>query len=134
METEIVQGARALYGERLLGLFLFGSRIAGTPRSGSDLDVGVWLAPPITRRTSWLPWANRFGDLDPTLDPTFFTSHSLDEPSGWLLEAVRQGVQVVFDPTGTLRDRLDAIRRDLAGEVYRRRLYMGLPYYERAVR
>ncbi|MFP6663022.1 MAG: nucleotidyltransferase domain-containing protein [Deltaproteobacteria bacterium] len=56
--AEIVAGARALYGTRLLGVALFGSRVGGQPREDSDLDIAVWLEPGFTRSTSWLPWSS----------------------------------------------------------------------------
>jgi hypothetical protein len=132
VDHAIVRRVQALYGGRLLGMFAFGSRVAGTPRPDSDLDLGVWLAGPIRRRDTWLPWISAFAHEDPALDPTFITRTSLDAPPAWLLEAVRAGVEVWCDPSGELADRLRGIRLALEGGTYRRRLYMGLPYYERA--
>src|SRR5215813_13984291 len=129
---EIRRRARELFGDRLLGLFAFGSRVAGSPRADSDLDLGVWIAGSIRRRDTWLPWLEAFEHEDAGLDPTFFTDASLDAPPPWLLEAVRAGVEVWFDPSGALTERLDAIRRAIDDGTYRRRLFMGLPYYERA--
>src|SRR5262249_49482063 len=63
--------------------------------------------------------------------PTFLTSASLDAPPPWLLEAVRAGVEVWFDASGALTKRLDAIRQAIDVGPSRRRLFMGLPYYER---
>lgn len=130
VDREILRGVLGLFGDRLLGLFAFGSRVAGSPRPDSDLDLGVWLAGPIRRRDTWLPWIGAFEHVDPVLDPTFLTRVSLDAPPPWLLEAVRGGVEVWFDPSGALAERLRAIRRAIDEGTYRRRLFMGLPYYE----
>jgi hypothetical protein len=131
-EVDLVAGAQEIFGDRLRGLFLFGSRVAGRSRENSDLDVGVWLEPPLRRRTTWLPWFARFGHLDPLLDPTFFTIASLERPAGWLLEAVHGGTRVLHDPSGELRRKLDSLDEALKAGRHRRRLFMGLPYYEAA--
>lgn len=132
-KAEIVRRAEALFGTRLRGVFAFGSRVAGTPRSDSDLDIGVWLDGPLRRATTWLPWLASFEGADPPVDPTFLTETSLQTPPAWLLEAVRSGVEIWLDPSGALQRHLLAIRGALDAGTYRRRLYMGLPYYERAV-
>lgn len=129
---DIVTRACALYGPRLRAIFAFGSRIAGGARADSDLDLGVWLATPFRRGDAWLPWVQAFADADPTPDPTFITNASLDAPPSWLLEAVRGGVEVWFDPSGELTERLGAIRAAIEAGAYERRLFMGLPYYARA--
>jgi predicted nucleotidyltransferase len=126
---DIVRRARAVFGTGLLGMLAFGSRVGGNPRAESDLDLLVWLESPIRRRTSWLPWVREFGEDEPVLDPTFVTEASLDAPSSWLLEAVRSGVDVWYDPSGRLARSVDAIRAAIDGGAYRRRLFMGLPYY-----
>jgi predicted nucleotidyltransferase len=131
VDREILRRVRELFGDRLLGLFAFGSRVAGSPRPDSDLDLGVWMAGRIRRRDTWLPWIRAFEHEDPALDPTFFTHVSLDAPPPWLLEAVRAGVEVWFDPSGALAERLAATRQAIDEGTYRRRLFMGLPYYER---
>lgn len=130
--AEIVRRAHALFGSRLRGVFAFGSRVAGTPRDDSDLDLGVWLEGPLRRRDTWVPWVAAFADVEPPLDPTFLTDTSLNAPPSWLLEAVRGGVAVWFDPSADLDRRLRRIRDAIATGAYRRRLFMGLPYYERA--
>ena len=127
--TDIVGRARTVFGPRLLGMFAFGSRVGGRARADSDLDVGVWLEGSVRRRTTWLPWVDAFGGDDPTLDPTFFTTASLDSPPSWLLEAVRDGVDIWFDPTGQLAARVAALRSGIEAGLYRRRLFMGLPYW-----
>ena len=130
---EIVRRARSLYGARLHGLFAFGSRIAGGARPDSDLDVAVWLDGSFRRRDSWLPWIDEFGASDPLPDPTFITAASLDSPPSWLLEAVRGGVEIWFDPSGVLASRLAEVRGSIEDGTYERRLFMGLPYFARAV-
>jgi predicted nucleotidyltransferase len=129
VDHAIVRRAQAIYGPRLLGVFAFGSRVAGTPRPDSDLDLGIWLTGPIKRRDSWVPWIRAFEHDEPALDPTFITTRSLDAPPPWLLEAVRAGVEVWFDPCGDLAQRLRTIRAALERGRYHRRLFMGLPYY-----
>lgn len=114
-------------------MFAFGSRVAGGARPESDLDVAVWLDGPFRREDSWLPWVREFGELEPTLDPTFITRASLDVPPSWLLEAVRGGIDIWFDPSGELAATVNALRAAIAGGTYERRLFMGLPYYARAV-
>jgi hypothetical protein len=126
--------ASAVFGDRLRGLFVFGSRVSGQARSDSDLDLGVWLVGPIRRRDSWVPWIEAFHHVEPTLDPTFFTTASLDRPPSWLLEAVRGGVEVWADTDGSLARSLACIRRGLEAGTYRRRLFMGLPHYDQVAR
>jgi hypothetical protein len=129
-EAALVHGSGELFGARLRGLFLFGSRIAGRARDDSDLDVAVWLNGPLRRRTTWVPWFEQFGEVEPRLDPTFFTDASLDHPPGWMLEAVHGGTRVLYDPSGRLHARLAALHAAIRAGVHRRRLFMGLPYYE----
>lgn len=124
----IVRRAQAVFGPRLRGLFAFGSRVAGMPRSDSDLDLGVWVDGVLRRGDTWGVWIAEFENVD----PTFLTVASFESPPSWLLEAVRAGVDVWFDPTGELEHRLSGVRTALDAGTYRRRLFMGLPYYERA--
>lgn len=128
--ADLIAGARAVFGERLHGLFLFGSRVRGDARAGSDLDVGVWLDGPLRRHSSWTPWFARFHATEPTVDPTFFTATTLAHPTGWLLEAVRGGTRILYDPSGELRQRLGTLADDVRMGRRHRRLFMGLPYYE----
>jgi hypothetical protein len=126
---DIVRRARAVFGDRLRGVFAFGSRVAGAARADSDLDLGVWLEGPLRRGDSWIPWIEEFEREEPRLDPTFLTDASFQNPGSWLLEAVHGGVDILFDPNGELRVRLDATRQAIASGRYRRKLFMGLPYY-----
>lgn len=131
-QRRITERVRKVYGTRLRGIFAFGSRIVGGARTDSDLDLAIWLAGPLRRRDTWLPWVEEFGGNAVTLDPTFLTTASFADPPPWLLEAVRGGVVIYFDPDGTLARHLAALRADLDAGRYHRRLFMGLPYYERA--
>lgn len=126
---DIVRRARSIFGDRLRGIFAFGSRVAGGARHDSDLDLGVWLEGPLRRRDSWVPWIAEFEREDPPIDPTFLTDASLETPASWLLEGLHGGVEILFDPTDRLRARLDEIRRAVDRGHYRRKLFMGLPYY-----
>lgn len=128
---EVVRRAQVVYGSRLRGLFAFGSRISGQPRPDSDLDLAVWLEGPIRRSDSWIPWIREFAASEPVIDPTFLTNASLDTPPSWLLEAVRDGVAIWFDPAGLLGAHLAEIRSGIEGGIYCRKLFMGLPYYAR---
>ena len=129
---QLTARVRKIFGKRLLGIFAFGSRIAGGARTDSDLDLAIWLEGPLKRRDTWLPWIEEFAGGDLTLDPTFLTTASFEDPPPWLLEALRGGVVVYFDPNGALAKHLAALRTDLDAGRYQRRLFMGLPYYERA--
>jgi hypothetical protein len=129
---EIVRRVRALYGQRLRGIFASARVFAGNARPDSDLDVSVWLDAPFRRGDSWVPWMREFGDDAITLDRTFITRASLDAPPSWLLEAVRSGVEIRFDPTGEPGAIIGRLRTAIAGGTYERRLFMGLPYYARA--
>jgi hypothetical protein len=124
-----VQG---VFGRRLCGLFAFGSRIANSARVDSDLDLAVWLEGPLKRRNTWVRWVEEFADDDPILDPTFLTASSFENPPPWLLEAVRGGVAILVDPHGRVARHLEVLRNQLHEGRYRRRLFMGLPYYEQA--
>lgn len=126
---DIVRRAQSIFGERLRGIFAFGSRVAGGSRPDSDLDLGVWLEGPLRRRDSWIPWIAEFARDEPPIDPTFLTEASLQAPGTWLLEAVHGGIEILFDPTGELRARVGAIRLAVNEGRYRRELFMGLPYY-----
>lgn len=126
---DIVRRSRSVFGDRLRGVFAFGSRISGTARVDSDLDVAVWLEGPLRRRDSWIPWIEEFEHEEPPIDPTFLTSASLEAPGSWLLEAVHGGVEILFDPTGELQMRLEEMRSAIDSGRYRRKLFMGLPYY-----
>jgi hypothetical protein len=46
---------------------------------------------------------------------------------------VRSDVVIWFDPTGALATRLAEIRTAIERGDYRRKLFMGLPYYAQAV-
>ncbi len=90
----------------------------------------MWLEPLLRRATTWLPWAARFEDLEPVLDPTFFTRRSLDDPPGWVLEGIARGVRVLHDPVGELAGHLSRAEVLLESVHVKRRLFMGLPFYE----
>src|SRR5574342_149781 len=112
-EARIVATCVRLYGERLRGILLFGSRVAGGARGDSDWDGGVWLHGPLRRRDTWLPWVEVFGVWSETLDPTFFTEASLRNPPGWLLEAANAGLRIIHDPEGALARSVEQMRRDI---------------------
>ena len=46
---EVREGMAAIYGERLKGVYLFGSHARGDAREGSDIDVAVVLTGPVDR-------------------------------------------------------------------------------------
>ncbi len=47
---EFHEGLAAVYGDRLKGVYLYGSYARGEPEEDSDIDVAVVLAAPVNRR------------------------------------------------------------------------------------
>lgn len=88
-EAEVAQAlarfARDLrrhYGERLQGVYLFGSRARGDHRPDSDVDVAVVLAD-----GEWVPWAERWTlnrmAYEPGLDSGLFIQVWVFSASQW---------------------------------------------------
>ena len=52
-----------LYGDRLKGVYLYGSYARGEPEEGSDIDVAVVLAGPVNRRAESRRTSRLIADL-----------------------------------------------------------------------
>jgi predicted nucleotidyltransferase len=72
---EFVQAVRHLYGERLKGVYLFGSRARGDHTRESDADIAVVLA-----NGAWDRWDERMRIADLEYDTIVATGA---EPQGW---------------------------------------------------
>ena len=53
----------AIYGDRLKGVYLYGSYARGEPEEDSDIDVAVVLAGPVNRRQESRRTSELIGDL-----------------------------------------------------------------------
>ena len=54
---ELKEGLQAIYGERLKGVYLFGSRARGDAEEDSDIDVAVVLEDFVTSREERKRWS-----------------------------------------------------------------------------
>jgi predicted nucleotidyltransferase len=88
-----------IYGPRLVGLVLYGSRARGDARPDSDIDVMIVLAPPLKhweemKRTSRLT-SELSIKYDTVISREFSTAADIDDnPSTYYQNVRREGVTV----------------------------------------
>ncbi len=134
------EACRAVYGERLKSLALFGSVARGTMRPDSDVDLFLViepLAPSLfERRTEFAEVERRLGPaldearragVHTTLSPVLKTPAEMREGSFLHLDLTDQA-RILHDPQNVLRDYLDDLRRRLE-KMGARRVHKGGGYY-----
>ena len=89
----------AVYGDRLKGVYLFGSFARGDAREDSDIDVAVVLAGPVNRRRERRRNSDLIGDLslreNCVLMPLFVSEEDFrGAPEAIHRSIVREGVPV----------------------------------------
>ncbi|HUT34397.1 MAG TPA: nucleotidyltransferase domain-containing protein [Planctomycetota bacterium] len=89
----------AIYGERLKGVYLYGSYARGEATEDSDIDVAVVLAGPVSRAEEDKRTDDLIGDLslreDCILMPLFLSEEEYAEaPYAVFRSIVREGVGV----------------------------------------
>ena len=94
---EFRQQLAALYGDRLRGVYLYGSYARGEAEEGSDIDVAVVLAGPVHRREESRRTSRLISDLslreNCELMPFFLSQEEYHEaPYAIFRSIVREGV------------------------------------------
>jgi len=130
--SELVGRIRALAGDSLEGVVLFGSTARGEARGDSDVDLLIVLSAVSTlRRDLYRQWDAQFGDATPALSPQFVRLPSGAEGAGGIwYEAAIDGV-VLWDKAGAVAGRLRDLRKAIAEGRMRRRYLHGHPYWVR---
>jgi predicted nucleotidyltransferase len=134
LPTLVVDRARALFGDRLIGVLALGSWARGTTAASSDIDVLIVIdaATPLTR------------DLYRAWDraPLAFEGRAIDEhvahlsepgtpPTSVWCEAAVDGI-VWSDRDGAIVRRLGEVRRAIADGAVVRAFAHGQPYWKGA--
>ncbi len=132
LRTAIVDAARAIQGERLLGVVMLGSWARGEARAESDIDALLVLDPdvPLTRAL-YRTWDASAPDVsDRRLDVHFTHPHRPGAlPGAVWCEAAVDGV-VWFDRDGRIAAALADVRRAIAHGRVVRAVVHGQPYWK----
>jgi predicted nucleotidyltransferase len=134
--TNAVREIGRHFGDRLLGVVLFGSRAKPAPRADADWDLMLVLGDdePL-RRALYREWeesiADRLKGLAPEASPHFvhLPPDDSDPSSLWLEVALAS--RIVSDPTGCIERYLRRTRELLDAHRYERLAVHGLPYWRR---
>lgn len=137
----LVDACRQVYGERLVGVVVYGSVGRGRMRPDSDLDVLVVAEPLPSGRGARMAEFERVDDLvEPALaearesgittwvSPLVRTLDELDR-SGFLVFDIACDGRVVHDPSGRVAAYLAAVRERLAARGAQRRSASGRTYW-----
>lgn len=131
--VDVVARATEQFGEKLVGVLVFGSWARGDLGTESDVDLLVVVDPevPIVR-SLYRAWDDAAGALTwdgRRLEVHFVSLPDLDDgPSSLWAEAALDGI-VLFDRGFELSRSLIAVRRRIAGGAVRRRRVHGQPYW-----
>lgn len=136
----LAPAARAVYGERLLALALFGSVARGTMRPDSDVDLFLLVEPlPDDRRSRMEEFERLEARLAPPLDqarragvhtvlaPVIKTPDEMRRGSFLHLDLTDQA-RILHDPAGVLGAYLEGLAARLAA-MGAKRVYRGGGYY-----
>jgi predicted nucleotidyltransferase len=124
---------QAHYGDKLLGLALFGSVARGTERESSDIDLLIVLsdARPIESKL-YREWDDAFDDkIFKNVSPHFvhIAKDSRNVGSLWLEVAIEG--KVLFDPQSIVETHLRGIRSLIAEGHFSRSVFQGVPYWKK---
>jgi hypothetical protein len=130
----VIDAARGLFGDRLLGVVALGSWARGEAATGSDIDVLVVLDPAVAlTRDLYRAW-----DAHPlTFDGRAIDAHFVHPPRSGILpgavwcEAAVDGV-VWFDRLDRMAAELAGVRRTIADGRVIRAMAHGQPYWKAA--
>ncbi|PIT99867.1 MAG: hypothetical protein COT74_08795 [Bdellovibrionales bacterium CG10_big_fil_rev_8_21_14_0_10_45_34] len=130
--TEVATACENFFGERFLGLVVFGSHARGESRASSDIDLLVIVDPsvPISREL-YRTWDHK--------SPTWRKNYSFHfvhlphfdvdgRPSGLWLESALEGI-VLVDKAGEVSSVLSRLRNQIASGMFRRNYLHGHPYW-----
>jgi predicted nucleotidyltransferase len=130
----VLDRARALFGENLLGVVALGSWAAGRPARTSDIDVLIVIASTVAlTRDLYRHWDQAPLSAEGRLvDPHFVHLPAPDTSPGaaWCESAVEG--HVWYDRDGLIAARLVEIRRAIASGRLVRAFAHGQPYWKRA--
>lgn len=139
--SALPDAARAVYGERLKALVLFGSVARGTQRPDSDIDLLLIAEPlPASRMARSLEFEGVEAILAPQrqeathrgvyveFSPLIRTPAEMEMGSFVFLDIPAEG-QFLYDPHGIARDYFDRLAARLAAQGAERREIDGSPYW-----
>lgn len=136
LDTGLLEAVAAEWGEKLVGVALFGSAARGNATASSDIDLLVVLDPSVTiERSLYERWDSvlrlRAKPSDERVSPQFVAlPPSPGDAGGVWLEVAREGI-VLRDRDGRLARFLIALRDLIAEGAVTRRKVHGHPYWVR---
>lgn len=138
----LTEACRAVFGDRLVSLAVFGSVGRGTPRPDSDVDLllvaehlparrlaRMEMFEPVERYLAALLSRLEGQGIHTSLSPVFKTPQELEAGSPLLLDMV-EDARILWDRGGFLEGRLARLRRRLLGLGARRIPYGGSWYWD----
>ena len=138
----VTDACRAVFGDRLVALAVFGSVARGTPRSDSDVDLLVVVRSlPVSRLSRVRQFEPVEGRVAPLLEqlrregiytelsPVLKTPEEVEAGSPLLLDMVFDA-RILWDPHGFLQRRLQRLRERLEAMGARRVPFGGSWYWD----
>jgi predicted nucleotidyltransferase len=134
LPTLVVTRARAVFGDRLIGVLVLGSWARGTPAAGSDIDVLIVVdGDTLLTRDLYRAWDR---------EPLAYEGRAIDAhvahvtepgtaPTALWCEAAVDGI-VWYDRNGAILRRLGEIRRAIGEGAVVRVFAHGQPYWKGA--
>ncbi|PWU14291.1 MAG: hypothetical protein C5B49_13340 [Bdellovibrio sp.] len=133
--TDLGEALKAIDLEVLKEIFtpeaviLFGSASRGEMRSGSDVDLLIVLpkSQPVNRQL-YRRWDERFCSESDKIAAPQFSHFPKGDPASLWLEVAVEG-EILYDPHGSARRQLTAIRHQIAKGGFVRKMSHGHPYW-----
>lgn len=124
------------YGDRLLGIALFGSYARGTQSETSDKDILFVMDSKVPlKATLYREWEKHFEDkFDPLLSPHFSHLPSDLESLGSLWLELSLDAKILWDRMGHFQKTLQGIKLKILEGHYVRRHSHGVPYWVKPTR
>lgn len=133
VRTIVIERAREVFGDRLLGVLVVGSWARGEAAAESDIDVLVVVEPatPLTRDL-YRTWDERpLAFEGRAVDAHFLHPSDHGAPTAVWCEAAVDGV-IWYDREGRVASRLAEVRRAIADGRVVRGIVHGQPYWKGA--
>lgn len=128
-KSPLISALRKKFGDRFLGLVLFGSQARGETTSSSDVDFLIALDSTIPIQRSLYTWWDEKLNFDRRWSPHFVNLPTVQGPVGGLwMEVALDGI-VLFEKNRVVSDTLRRLRLEASSGRARRVVRQGHPFW-----